>query len=307
MANGSIDNKLVRICNRSDTSTNWSTNNPILKDGEIGYDSTNNIIKVGNGTNKWNDLVSISGNSISSESYDDTELKNMITTINNSLTTEINQRKSEDDKLQNIINTLDDRIFKCENKDNVILLNENLYEYTEFPTEWNIVDPTNYQLHFTESTGSMRNYGNYGLYFIYSVLPEYDSSTNTYNHAVATIKFPGYDEIKLSSYGYGFTQPPQNRRYGDTSYYYNTITIDGVELHFGFQYSHTSDNISDNGMHVFYVSINNIQNEFYDENLNLLLGHTPTLLDVTGTINDIISNMDISIDISREEYDESAH
>ena len=47
----------VKIKIRRDTSTNWSTNNPVLRDGEIGLDTTVNKIKIGDGTTAWNNLA----------------------------------------------------------------------------------------------------------------------------------------------------------------------------------------------------------------------------------------------------------
>lgn len=41
---------------RRDTSTNWTTNNPTLAAGEIGIDSTNNTLKMGNGSAAWSAL-----------------------------------------------------------------------------------------------------------------------------------------------------------------------------------------------------------------------------------------------------------
>ena len=38
------------------TSDKWNSQNPILKAGEIGYDSTNNLFKIGNGTSNWKNL-----------------------------------------------------------------------------------------------------------------------------------------------------------------------------------------------------------------------------------------------------------
>jgi hypothetical protein len=42
---------------RRDTSSNWSSTNPILALGEVGYDVTNDKLKVGNGVNTWNSLT----------------------------------------------------------------------------------------------------------------------------------------------------------------------------------------------------------------------------------------------------------
>jgi len=49
----------IRIQIRRDSSTNWSTNNPILQVGEFGFDTTVNRFKVGiasNDTSRWNAL-----------------------------------------------------------------------------------------------------------------------------------------------------------------------------------------------------------------------------------------------------------
>lgn len=43
---------------RGDTAANWSSKNPILKDREQGYDKTNNVMKVGDGSTAWNSLPS---------------------------------------------------------------------------------------------------------------------------------------------------------------------------------------------------------------------------------------------------------
>jgi hypothetical protein len=42
---------------RRDSAANWSTTNPVLSQGEIGIDLTNNKIKIGNGTTAWNTLA----------------------------------------------------------------------------------------------------------------------------------------------------------------------------------------------------------------------------------------------------------
>lgn len=45
-----------RIQIRRDTSTNWTVNNPILLEGELGYETNTTYLKVGDGTTPWNDL-----------------------------------------------------------------------------------------------------------------------------------------------------------------------------------------------------------------------------------------------------------
>lgn len=39
------------------TAAYWATTNPILAFGQTGFDSTNNIKKLGNGETRWLDLV----------------------------------------------------------------------------------------------------------------------------------------------------------------------------------------------------------------------------------------------------------
>ena len=45
-----------RIIFRKDSAADWSTSNPILKEGEPGWDSSNKRLKVGNNTLAWSDL-----------------------------------------------------------------------------------------------------------------------------------------------------------------------------------------------------------------------------------------------------------
>jgi hypothetical protein len=46
---------------RRDTAANWESVDPILASGEIGFDTTNNQIKIGNGTDEWTVLEYASG------------------------------------------------------------------------------------------------------------------------------------------------------------------------------------------------------------------------------------------------------
>jgi hypothetical protein len=41
---------------RRDTAANWTTNNPVLTQGEIGIDLTNAYFKIGDGITAWNSL-----------------------------------------------------------------------------------------------------------------------------------------------------------------------------------------------------------------------------------------------------------
>ena len=51
-------NNLITL--RKGTATEWNTVNPVLASGEPGYDLTNNILKIGNGTLQWS-LLPIAG------------------------------------------------------------------------------------------------------------------------------------------------------------------------------------------------------------------------------------------------------
>ena len=48
---------LIKI--RRDTSNNWASNDPQLAQGELGLDTDTGVIKVGNGSDVWSDLLSI--------------------------------------------------------------------------------------------------------------------------------------------------------------------------------------------------------------------------------------------------------
>lgn len=64
-----FDNVTIQI--RHDTANNWLNKNPVLKAGEAGYDITNSVFKIGDGTTHWNDLASIQGG----QGGDETDVK----------------------------------------------------------------------------------------------------------------------------------------------------------------------------------------------------------------------------------------
>lgn len=49
---------------RRDTAANWESRNPILKAGEFGFDTTSNIVKIGDGSTAWRNLVGLMRNYI---------------------------------------------------------------------------------------------------------------------------------------------------------------------------------------------------------------------------------------------------
>lgn len=51
----------TRIQQRRGTAAEWESENPILALGEIGFDTTNENIRIGDGVSAWNDLDSVSG------------------------------------------------------------------------------------------------------------------------------------------------------------------------------------------------------------------------------------------------------
>lgn len=52
---------LSRIQMRRGNAADWTSSNPILKNGEIGFSSDTGDVRIGNGVNHWLDLDSISG------------------------------------------------------------------------------------------------------------------------------------------------------------------------------------------------------------------------------------------------------
>ena len=50
---------LIRMIQRRDTASNWSSANPVLEAGEFGYDTTNKVVKIGDGSTRWNALQAI--------------------------------------------------------------------------------------------------------------------------------------------------------------------------------------------------------------------------------------------------------
>lgn len=54
---GSASTISTQIQMRSDTAANWTTNNPTLATGEIGFESNTGLFKVGNGSSVWTGLA----------------------------------------------------------------------------------------------------------------------------------------------------------------------------------------------------------------------------------------------------------
>lgn len=70
---------------RHDSTENWLSVNPVLESGEIGYETTTNKMKLGDGLTAWKDLSYLKG-----EMYDDTAIKQEISEINTVLEVKAN-------------------------------------------------------------------------------------------------------------------------------------------------------------------------------------------------------------------------
>jgi len=53
----------VRFQNKRDTAANWTSNDPILLEGEFGYETDTGKLKIGDGTTAWSSLSYCSGGS----------------------------------------------------------------------------------------------------------------------------------------------------------------------------------------------------------------------------------------------------
>lgn len=47
---------LTKFKLRHDIASNWDTKNPVLLDGEVGFETDTKNFKVGNGTSSWQEL-----------------------------------------------------------------------------------------------------------------------------------------------------------------------------------------------------------------------------------------------------------
>lgn len=52
---GGVENFCLIQIKEADVNT-WQSENPVLKSRELGYDSTNNVLKIGDGIHKWRNL-----------------------------------------------------------------------------------------------------------------------------------------------------------------------------------------------------------------------------------------------------------
>ena len=103
----------MRLQIKRDTATNWETNNPVLLAGEFGYDTTNKLVKIGDGAANWKDLQYCNYSEFikAAKKYTDDAIKKLVGTAPDTLDTIYELA----DALQNnksLIDTLNDAITK---------------------------------------------------------------------------------------------------------------------------------------------------------------------------------------------------
>lgn len=70
----------MRIQIKRDTAANWTKNNPVLLAGEFGYDTTNRLVKIGDGATQWGDLAYCNYDEFyaKAKAYTDSAIKNLV-------------------------------------------------------------------------------------------------------------------------------------------------------------------------------------------------------------------------------------
>ena len=71
-----------RIQQKYDTSSNWTTNNPVLLKGEMGIESDTRKIKIGDGSSAWNSLSYISVETPSTPTFNTVYFENSASSLN---------------------------------------------------------------------------------------------------------------------------------------------------------------------------------------------------------------------------------
>ena len=88
-----------RIQLRRDSSARWAEVNPILLEGEVGYEIDTKLRKIGDGVNRWNDLEYLKAEGISQETGDSENA----TMSQKAITRELSELGSEVEKIGNTI------------------------------------------------------------------------------------------------------------------------------------------------------------------------------------------------------------
>jgi len=90
----------VKIQFRRDTQTNWENTNPVLSQGEVGLDLTNDKFKIGNGVDAWNALPYAFGLNLA----DQTEAE--AGTDNEKLMTPLRTKQHVDNRIEYLTTTI---------------------------------------------------------------------------------------------------------------------------------------------------------------------------------------------------------
>ena len=99
-----IEKKRIQI--RRDLEQNWVETNPILLYGEIGFDLTNNKIKIGDGETPWNELSWVNEVSIDlSIFYTKEEIDTILNELNTNLSNDYYTKEQTTTEIQNTINS----------------------------------------------------------------------------------------------------------------------------------------------------------------------------------------------------------
>ena len=114
MANKTLN---VRHKQKIDTASNWTTNNPVLLAGELGFETDTNKFKLGDGTTAWNSLpYAVAGSSLPNNVayFEDASFANMSwATIN---------EFASDTSLVKTFNVGDEKTIELSNGETVILV-----------------------------------------------------------------------------------------------------------------------------------------------------------------------------------------
>jgi hypothetical protein len=100
----------TKIQIRKDNASRWESINPILSLGEMGFDSTNNVLKIGNGETNWVNLEPVNTQALISQI---TSLNTLITNLESEVDTntiQINSLNTQVSNHTNQITTLNESV-----------------------------------------------------------------------------------------------------------------------------------------------------------------------------------------------------
>lgn len=96
---------------RRGQSADWTSVNPLLADGEPGFELDTGKLKIGNGSTNWNDLAYIAGPDYADTDltnyYTKDEINNLISELNSAIDNEISKTYATKQELEEAINSID--------------------------------------------------------------------------------------------------------------------------------------------------------------------------------------------------------